>query len=132
MKHLNVQPLDKCVLSTPIKEVSFCLDSINRNLLNQVPWTQYNYLPFVHFVMAYGADCIFLKYYVIEKFIRAANGTSNTAVYQDSCVEFFISFDDEKTYYNFEFNCIGTMRIGYGETKTERELLPGQLIRAVK
>jgi hypothetical protein len=29
-------------------------------------------------------------------------------LYTDSCVEFFVSPDDRQTYYNFEFNCIGT------------------------
>lgn len=132
MKHLNVEFFKGCNSKTAISEVSFLLDSEDKNKLNQVPWAKYNYLPRVHFAMAYGTDCIFLKYYVNEKFIRAAHGAANTAVYQDACVEFFISFDDEKPYYNLEFNCIGTMLIGYGETKTERVLLSDQLISQIK
>ena len=65
-------------------------------------------------------------------FIQAAHGAASTAVYQATCVEFFISFDDEKTYYNFEFNCIGTMLIGYGKSKADRKLLDGQLISQIK
>jgi len=132
MKHLNVELLKSCSLNTDIGEISFCLDSVNKNVLDQIPWVQFSYLPRVHFVMAYGTDSIFLKYYVNEKFIRAAHGKANDAVYQDACVEFFIRFGDEKPYYNFEFNCIGTMLIGYGETKTERLLLSDQLISQIK
>src|SRR5665647_2531719 len=132
MKHLTVELLKSCSLNTDIGEISFCLDSVNKNVLDQIPWVQFSYLPRVHFAMAYGTDSIFLKYYVNEKFIRAAHGAANNAVYQDACVEFFIRFGDEKPYYNFEFNCIGTMLIGYGETKTERVLLSDQLISQIK
>lgn len=132
MKHLDVKLLNNCSLNTPIIEVSFLLDSVHRNVLNQVPWPQYNYLPCVHFAIAYGTDCIFLKYYINEKFIRAAHGAVNTAVYKDTCVEFFISFEDEKAYYNFEFNCIGAMLVGNGETKANRALLPELLISQIK
>jgi Carbohydrate-binding family 9 len=132
MKHLYVGHLENCGLNTAISEVSLVLDSVRKNLLNQIPWAGYNYLPCVHFALAYCPGSIFLKYYVDEKFIRAANGDFNTAVCQDTCVEFFISFDDEQTYYNFEFNCIGTMLVGYGKTKADRELLPGVLISQIK
>ena len=53
-------------------------------------------------------------------------------MYQDSCVEFFVSFNDEKAYYNFEFNCIGTTHVGYGENKESRELLRNDLISQIK
>ncbi len=132
MKQLEVEFLKTASASVSINEVSFFLDSVKRNLLNQISWPAYNYLPDVHFAMAYGSDSVFLKYYVNEKFIRAANGAANDPVYQDSCVEFFISFDDEKSYYNFEFNCIGTAMVGYGEGKMNRELLPKNLISQIK
>ena len=132
MKHLLVEMLDRAGLNAAINEVSFFLDDVNKHSLEQVPWAEYDYKPGVHFAMAYGPHCIFLKYYVNEKFIYAANGVVNGAVYEDSCVEFFISFENEKAYYNFEFNCIGTARVGYGEKKTDRELLPDGLINGIK
>lgn len=132
MKHLNVEFFKGCNSKTAITEVSFLLDKEDKNKLNQVPWAEYNYLPCVHFAIAYGSDCIFLKYYVKEKYLRAENVAPNTAVYQDTCVEFFIRFENQKAYYNFEFNCIGTMLIGFGESKADRELLDGQLISQIK
>ncbi len=132
MKHLTVSYLERQGPNVSINEASFFLDSVGRHVLGQASWAGYNYHPVVHFAMAYGEDNIFLKYYVNEKFISAANGAINSAVYEDSCVEFFISFEDEKPYYNFEFNCIGTSRVGYGEKKTDRELLPEALISKIK
>ena len=132
MKYLKVEPFKKGDVSTAITELSFLLDGVDKNLLNQVPWKQYQYQPKVQFSMAYDTDCIFLKYYVNEKFIQAANGVTNTAVNQDSCVEFFICIDDDKAYYNFEFNCIGTTLVGYGETRNNRALLSADLISQIK
>ena len=37
------------------------------------------------------------------------NYENNSSVHQDSCVEFFVCPDGKLPYYNFEFNCIGTI-----------------------
>jgi len=132
MKHLYVEPLKGDGLNRSVKEVSVILDDVQKNVLNQTPWIEYGYLPSVHFAMAYDPGHIFLKYYVREKFIRAEQVVPNTAVCQDTCVEFFISFDDGQTYYNFEFNCIGTMLVGFGKRKANRDLLPEQVISHIK
>ena len=80
MKHLDVKFFKSYSLRTAINKVSVLLDSVDKHILNQAPWTQYNYVPSVHFAMAYGSDCIFLKYYVEEKYIRAVHLAPNTAV----------------------------------------------------
>ena len=67
-----------------------------------------------------------------ENTIRAVNTQVNSAVWEDSCVEFFIHFNDEKGYYNFEFNCIGTQLAGFGKTKLERDLLPQVVVATIK
>ena len=132
MKQVEAVALENCSFNTAINEVSFFMGSVAKHSLNNTPWLSYPYKPEVNFSIAYGADCIFLKYYVSEKFIRAANGAINSAVYEDSCVEFFISFENDKSYYNFEFNCIGTALVGYGEKKTDRVLLSEALIGQIK
>jgi len=132
MNHLDVEFFEGYSTQSAIAEVSILLDGVSKNLINQTPWVQYDYCPAVQFAMGYGNDCIFLKYYVSETSIQAANGTTNGPVYQDSCVEFFVSFNDEKAYYNFEFNCIGTTHVGYGENKDSRELLRNDLISQIK
>jgi hypothetical protein len=132
MNHLEVPFLENCSCNASIHEVSFYLGSIDKYALNEIPWSAYPYRPEVKFSIAYGAECVFLKYYVSESFVSATNGAKNGAVYEDSCVEFFISFEEEKAYYNFEFNCIGTARVGYGEKKADRQLLPEVLISEIK
>jgi hypothetical protein len=132
MKQLYAGQLENIDAASEIKEVSFLMDRVKRNDLNELSWAKYDYLPAVEFAIAYNTDAVFLKYYVTEKNIRATNNTINGTVWEDSCVEFFISFDDEERYYNFEFNCIGTARVGYGRSKHGRELLPEALIGQIK
>lgn len=92
------------------------------------PWAAYPYRPEVCFSIAYSDNYFFLQYFVNESRLQAAFGQTNDPVYQDSCVEFFISFDDGASYYNFEFNCIGTVLAGYGKSKTERSWLPAAVL----
>lgn len=132
MKHLKVAFLENCSCNVSINEVSFFMGSVAKHALDNTTWPGYSYQPKVNFSIAYGAASVFLKYYVSEKSVRAANGTINSAVYEDSCVEFFISFENDKCYYNFEFNCIGTALVGYGDKKSDRVLLPESLIGQIK
>lgn len=114
-----------------IKQMSLLMDDCEKNILGHAPWSEFPYHPKVHFAIAYNDDSIFLKYYVTEKNIRAVNKINNSAVWEDSCVEFFIAFD-ETYYYNFEFNCIGTILQGYGKDKNNRHLLPDETVSKIK
>lgn len=87
-----------------------------------VNWKEYYYVPKVTFKIAFTDESILLNYEVFEKHIRATYLHSNEPVYKDSCVEFFISFDGSN-YYNFEFNCIGTMLLAYGSQIMEKRQL---------
>lgn len=132
MMKLIVPFLGSVNKGSSLDELSLLLDCHERNLIGMVPWPVYGYIPDASFSIAYGSDCIFIKYYVIEKAIRAIYRRTNEPVYKDSCVEFFISFGDEEAYYNFEFNCAGTCLLGFGKNKRERKLLPEPLIRKIK
>lgn len=114
-----------------ISHTSLFMDKLEKHAINHVPWPAYPYKPEVHFSIAYNETCIFLKYYVQEHFVRAANGAVHAPVYQDSCVEFFILFDDQG-YYNLEFNCIGTCLAGFGKQREGRKLLPEERIKKIQ
>ena len=114
-----------------IAELSSAMDALTGQQLNFVPWPAYSYKPKVEFAIMYSDNSIFLKYFVDEKNIRSVNSIINSSVWEDSCVEFFISFDDAG-YYNFEFNCIGTALAGFGKEKINRQLLPADLIGEIK
>lgn len=131
MKELVISSLEELNYNKDIAKISLRLDSLDRNKLVYSPWPSFPYNPDVQFVASYSYDCIFLKYYVNEKNIRAENKAINSSVWEDSCVEFFISFDDTG-YYNFEFNCIGTALVGFGKEKINRHLLPADLIGEIK
>jgi hypothetical protein len=76
---------------------------------------------------------IYINYYVHENFVRAVNSQPNSSVWEDSCVEFFLSLKgDEKHYYNFEFNAIGTVLGAYGKDRYEREWLVPSMLEMIE
>ena len=103
------------------------------NNVNEINWQeQYPYCPEVKFQIAYDEENIYLHYHVEEEFVKATYIRANENVWEDSCVEFFISFDNKKTYYNLEFNVLGTGLIGYGPAvKSERKRLSAEIIDSV-
>ena len=75
---------------------------------------------------------ILLKYMVREPQVRAVNTGFNSAVWEDSCVEFFIALEGDTNYYNFEFNAIGTVLGAYGPDRHSREWLPEETLEQVE
>jgi hypothetical protein len=116
----------------PIETLSLKANALDKNRIDFAPWPQYNYKPAVSFAIAYGKDCILLKYYVREKGIRAVYSRSNEPVYKDSCVEFFMALENENSYYNFEFNCIGNCLLAYGDNRENRQFLSESDIKKIK
>lgn len=132
MKHLNI-PFTKAVdHNSAIQDISDYLDQLQKNSIENAPWPEYNYKPKVAFSIAHSNDNLFLKYYVSENAIRAVYSNINSPVHKDSCVEFFILFNDERNYYNFEFNCIGTCHAGFGKDRHGRESLPDEVLSKIK
>ena len=71
--------------------------------------------PKVEFAIAHADNNIYIKYNVHENSIRAQYIEDNgSEPYEDSCVEFFISLDNQDAYYNVESNCIGAILFGGG------------------
>ncbi len=131
MKQLKISFNDKISYNQAIGEIAALMDKPEKHFLEFAPWPDYPYKPRVQFSIAHSNDCIFLKYFVDEKCIRAATGNINGPVWEDACVEFFVSFD-EKGYYNLEFNCIGTALVGFRKEKESRVRLPEETIRKIK
>lgn len=86
--------------------------------------------PEVSFSIAHNNQSVLLKFYVEEKEIRANVTTINGAVWEDSCVEFFVAFD-KTGYYNFEFNCIGTVLGAFRKNRNDRTLLPDEALNKI-
>jgi hypothetical protein len=47
-------------------------------------------------------------------------------------VEFFIGFNDEKSYYNIEFNRLGTCLGRYGSEREDRTELPVDVLKTIR
>ncbi len=100
------------------------------NTIQVINWKEYDYKPKVHFRIGHTGDEIWLKYYVNENHLRAKETKTNGDVYKDSCVEFFISPDNEN-YYNFEFSCIGTIHLAWGSGRNDRKFVDPKIIEKI-
>ncbi len=74
---------------------------------------EYPYRPKTSFSAAYSREAIFIDFLVRCNYLRAENYKDLSAVSQDSCVEFFIQPEEDGEYWNFEFNCIGTINASH-------------------
>ena len=84
------------------------------------PWANDEDKPTVHFAIMHDNTHIYIRYTVQENSIIAKATQNNGAVWKDSCVEFFITPENDGVFYNFEFNCIGTKLLYAGKTRNGR------------
>ena len=95
--------------------------------VSKVNWNEYPYCPKVEFRVAHTEDAILLHFKVTEASVRARYGEDNGSVWTDSCVEFFSIPAGDGIYYNIECNCIGTVLIGAGPQRNNREHAPADV-----
>jgi len=69
---------------------------------------QFPYKPSCQFKIARSSQSLFIHFRVIESNVKALCKNDQDPVWEDSCVEFFCKTPEQDTYFNFEFNCIGT------------------------
>ncbi len=132
MKQFQVPFISDNILCNDLSRASEILDREKKQHIDNLLWTSNGYLPEASFFMAYTANSILLKYSIKEKSIKAVYREINDPVYKDSCVEAFIAFNNESSYYNLEFNCLGTAMAGYGSGKNDRIHIKRQLIEKIK
>lgn len=119
-------------ITSPIEKVSLALDSLPRNDIAYSPWSDRPDKPDVSFAFAHGRQCILIKYFVREPVVRATYFRAQDPVYEDSCVEFFVRFNDENEYYNFEFNILGACLLYFGPDRHHRVPAPAEEIATIK
>lgn len=76
-------------------------------------------------------NSISLKFQIVEPSVRAENCGFNQKVWEDSCVELFLSFDGSN-YYNFEINCIGSVLGAYGPDRFSRQFIDPQILKLIE
>ena len=126
MKTLAIEKLPQQDHLLTYAEWAKALAGLNWQDIAVAPWQQeYPYVPTVKFQIAYTQDDILLHFEVQEEYVKGQYIRPNENVWEDSCVEFFVSFDNRETYYNIEFNVLGVGLIGYGRSvKADRNRLP--------
>jgi len=133
MKTLEVNELKFKEKYPDLDEISEKLDNLKNKIpVEEVNWENYDYKPEVAFKIGYTENEILLKYYVTEHSFRAQKTESNQNVYEDSCVEFFVSPADDRIYYNLEFNGIGTCLMGSGTTRENRNRADPAIISGIR
>lgn len=89
-----------------------------RHNIGELNWKeQYPYHPLTTFTIAHSANYIYVNFFVRCNYLRAMNFENNSPVYEDSCVMFFVQPEGSKKYWNFEFNCIGTIKASHRESR---------------
>jgi hypothetical protein len=73
MKSLIAQYLKGVSGNSSLSAISSQLDNVTKQKIGYTPWPDYTYKPNVSFSIAYAGYCLFLKYEVEEKSIRAVN-----------------------------------------------------------
>lgn len=133
VKTLEVSKLEFRTDNPGLDEVSEKLDNLNIRIpVEEVNWKSFDYKPDVMFSIAYSDNEILLKYYVTEQWFKAEKTEANQEVYEDSCVEFFVSPADDGIYYNFEFNGIGTCLMGSGKGREDRKRTDPEIISGIR
>lgn len=115
-------PLLQAAVPQP-QEVSALLDAANIPFekIGEVNWEKdFPYTPSVKFRMAHTHNHILIHYQVEEQSVRAMAPADNGHVWEDSCCEFFVSPDDDGTYYNIEANCAGKVLLANGPDRHAR------------
>jgi hypothetical protein len=116
-----------------MEEISASLDRIKDRLnIDILNWEGFSYKPEVSVAMSYSDNEIFLKYYVKEKYFKAEKTETNQMVCEDSCVEFFVSPEEDGIYYNIEFNAIGTCLLGSGTDRASSTRADSRIIAGIR
>jgi len=104
-------------------------------LVDKINWPKYPFRPFVKLFTVYSGEYLWIRFEVKGDFFRAKALVDQEAVWQDSCVEFFISTSggnvhndgSDTIYRNFEFNVLGVCLSAVGTKSERRRLLPEEM-----
>lgn len=130
-KKIIARSIAPFVADDNLTAISRYMDTLPHYGIAVQPWESYKTNNKACFAIAYSEDSLLLKYNVQEQYIKSSVRAINSDVHEDNCVEFFVSFGTT-AYYNLEFNCLGSVKLGYGEGRYGRTLLSEALIKKIK
>lgn len=114
-KHIELVCLPQLdALSSADAIINLLDEKAPRRTIESVNWRdQFPYEPLTTFTAAHSGKNIYIDFFVRCNFLRAENYTNQSPVSEDSCVEFFVEPKPGGEYWNFEFNCIGTVNASH-------------------
>lgn len=84
-------------------------------------WLDNGYEPRAEAKAIYDGKNIYVRFDVWENKVKAVYKNMHDQVCKDSCVEFFFRPMSDPRYFNFEVNAAGTLLLGLGEGRHNRE-----------
>ena len=132
MKNLVIKKIETGAVEASAVPALFDAQGIEWNAIACVNWADYPYQPDVKFRAAHTGDAILLHYQVTEASVRAVALADDGKVWEDACVEFFLSPEGNDFYYNFECNCAAKLLLHGGLAGGERPTASEEVLKSVK
>ena len=132
MKNLVIKKIETGAVEASTVPALFDADGIEWNAIACVNWADYPYQPEVKFRAAHTGDALLLHYQVTEASVRAVALADDGKVWEDACVEFFLSPEGNDFYYNFECNCATKLLLHGGPAGGERPTASEEILKSVK
>lgn len=108
-----IEQLDR-LTDSPDTLIATLDDKGTRGDIMHVDWPDlFPYRPWTSFAVGYTRRALYIDFLVRCNYLRAENFLPQSPVSEDSCVEFFVEPREGGEYWNFEFNCIGTVNASH-------------------
>ena len=100
MKSLLIKKINVSTVEASAVPALLDVNGIEFNPIEIVNWMEYPYQPSVKFRAAHIGGAVLLHYQVTEASVRAVAAADDGRVWEDACVEFFLSPESNDFYYN--------------------------------
>ncbi len=134
MKTVNIPEIQQAGQMKPRELIDALLKFGAEAPVDHQQWEEYRRDPEevqVSCRLGYEKTNLYLYFQVKEPEIRAVNTSPHDPVYQDSCVECFVSVAGSDEYLNCEFNPLGACLAGIGTGRQGRTPLPAEEIQSL-
>lgn len=121
MKNMNAHYLPEADGLSGRELQNLVAEAVVAHPVSCVNWSEYPYAPNVSVRVAFTDMALVVMFEVDEENVRAVSTESNGPVWEDSCVEVFLSDPAGEGYFNFEINCIGTKLAAHRKSRTDAE-----------
>lgn len=118
----------------PLSDIGACMEEhCSKHHVDCVNWPDVApYEPLCSFAIAHSQNYLYIHFMNHGFDLLATYGNHLDPVASDSCVEFFYKHPDSDEYWNFEFNCIGTINASHRVTRSMATRLTPEQLASIK